>query len=163
MRATRAISVCAVLLTLASPYLGLAEPTRPSYSTLVVEYVGETDRYAPPVVISTSQEEGKWYKQHLFPEPGHFLVHVQVVPQSVLNEITELPLLKRALKSAKHVDDEPKTRNNVRFTAGVGHRHAQIMVDAQTSSKILKDILRIVDKYPDLKSELQEIEGHVRP
>ena len=125
MRATRAISVCAVLLTLASPYLGLAEPTCPSYSTLVVEYVGEMNRYAPPVVISTSQEEGKWYKQHLFPEPGHFLVHVQVVPPSVLNEITELPLLKRALESAKPMDDEPKAPQNVSFTAGIGHGHAQ--------------------------------------
>jgi len=61
------------------------------------------------------------------------------------------------------MDDEPKTTQNVRFTAGVGHHRAQIMVDAQTSTKILKDILRIVDKYPDLKSELQEIEDHVRP
>jgi len=85
------------------------------------------------------------------------------VPGSVLDEISELPLLKRALESAKPVDDEPKTRNNVRFTAGVGHRHAQIMVDAQTSPKILKDILRIVDKYPDLKSDLQEIDDHFRP
>jgi len=163
MRATRAISVCAVLLTLASPYLGLAEPTRPSYSTLVVEYVGETDRYTPPVVISTSQEEGKWYKQHLFPEPGHFLVHVQVVPQSVLNEITELPLLKRALESAKPVDDESKTPQNVSFTAGVGHNYAQIILEKQTSAKILKGIDKIVAKYPSLKNELQEIEGHVRP
>src|SRR5438874_759019 len=133
MRATRAISVCAVFLTLASPYLALAESLRPRYTTLIVEYVGETDRYAPPVVISTSQEEGKWYKQHLLPEPGDFLVHVQVVSPSVLNEITELPLLKRA-----PVDDEPKTPQNVRFTAGVGHRHAQIMMDAEMSTKILE-------------------------
>jgi len=163
MRATRAISVCAVFLTLASPYLALAESLRPRYTTLIVEYVGETDRYAPPVVISTSQEEGKWYKQHLFPEPGHFLVHVQVVPPSVLNEITELPLLKRALESAKPVDDEPKTAQSVSFTAGVGHDYAQIILDKQPRTKILKGILRIVDKYPDLKSELQEIEDHLRP
>ncbi|SRR6266496_1851337 len=161
MRATRAISVCAVFLTLASPYLALAESPRPRYTTLTVEFVGETERPVSPIVISTSSEEGEWYKQHF--SPLVFPVYVHVVPGSVLNEVSELPLLKRALKSAKHVDDEPKTRNNVRFTAGVGHRHAQIMVDAQTSSKILKDILRIVDKYPDLKSELQEIEDHVRP
>jgi len=118
------------------------------------------NRFIPPVVVSASSEEGEWYKQHLSPE---FPVYVQVVPASVLNEITHLPLLERALKSAKPMDDEPKTTQNVRFTAGVGHHRAQIMVDAQTSTKILKDILRIVDKYPDLKSELQEIEDHVRP
>ena len=85
------------------------------------------------------------------------------MPPSVLNEITELPLLKRALESAKPKDDEPKAPQNVSFTAGIGHVHAQIMVDAQTSTKILKDIDRIVAKYPSLKSELHEIEYHVRP
>jgi hypothetical protein len=75
----------------------------------------------------------------------------------------ESPLLKRALESAKPVDDKPRTRNNVRFTSGVGHDHLQIMVDAQTSTKILKNIVGIVAKYPTLKLELQEIEDHVRP
>jgi hypothetical protein len=163
MRATRAIYVCAVLLTVASPYLAFAEPARPSYTTLLVEFVGEMNRYVSPVVISTSPKEGKWYEQHLFSEPFQFPVYVEVVPTSVLNEITELPSLRRALQKAKPVDDKPKSRNNVEFTAGVGHRHAQILVDAETSTKILNDILRMVDKYPDLKSELKEIDDHVRP
>ena len=118
------------------------------------------NRFIPPVVVSASSEEGEWYKQHLSPE---FPVYVQVVPASVLNEITELPLLKRALESAKPVDDEPKTAQSVSFTAGVGHDYAQIILDKQPRTKILKGILRIVDKYPDLKSELQEIEDHLRP
>jgi hypothetical protein len=121
------------------------------------------DRPVPSVVISTSPEEGEWYKQHLVPELIRFLTHVHIVPVSVLNEITELPLLKRALESAKPADDEPKTPDNVRFTVGVGHDHVQIMVDAQTSTKVLKDLAGVVAKYPTLKSELQEIENHVKP
>jgi hypothetical protein len=74
-----------------------------------------------------------------------------------------LPLLNRALESAKPADDEPKTPDYVRFTAGVGHDHVQIMVDAQTSAKILKEIARVVAKYPSLKSELREIENRVTP
>jgi hypothetical protein len=158
----RAKLIIAALLWLALPSLGLAEPPRPSYTTLVVEFVGEMDRPVPSVVISTSSEEGEWYRQHLVPELIRFLTHVHIVPASVLNEITELPLLKRALESAKPADDEPKTPDNVRFTAGVDHDHVQIMVDAQTGAKILKDIGRVVAKYPTLKSELQEIENHVK-
>ena len=52
---------------------------------------------------------------------------------------------------------------DVRFTAGVGHDHVQIVVDDQTSTKILKDIAGVVAKYSDLKSELQEIEDQVKP
>jgi len=89
-------------------------------------------------------------------------VRVDHVPVSTLKEIAELPLLERVLQNAKRDDDEPKTPDNVRFTAGVGHDHVQIMVDAQTSAKVLQDIARVVAKYPTLKSELQEIENHVK-
>jgi len=159
----RPILVIAVLLSLSSPYLAFSEPPKPSRTTLVVEFVGEMDRPVSPVVISGSSEEGEWYKQHVLPEFYGFLVRVEVVPASVVNQITELPLLDRALENAKPVDDEPKTPDNVRFTAGVGHDHLQTMVDAQTSVKILKDIAGVVAKYPTLKSELQEIEDHVKP
>jgi hypothetical protein len=159
----RPILVIAVFLSLASPYLAFGEPPRPGCTTLVVEFVGEMDRPVSPVVISRSSEEGEWYKQHALPEFYGFLVRVEVVPGAVLNQITELPLLDRPLENAKPVDDQAKTPNNVRFTAGVGHDHVQIMVDAQTSAKILKDIARVVAKYPTLKSELQEIENHVKP
>jgi hypothetical protein len=112
----RTILAIAVLLALASPCLASAESPRPRYTTLIVEYVGETDRLAPPVSITTSEEEGKWYRQHLLPQSDHLLVHVQVVPQSVLNEITGLPLVKRALESAKPVVDELNTAQSVSFS-----------------------------------------------
>jgi hypothetical protein len=157
------IFVIAVLLSLASPYPPLSEPPRPRYTTLAVEFVGEMDRPVFTVVIGTSLEEGEWYKKNLFQEVIRPFGNVHVVPASVLNEITVLPLLKRALEDAKTTDEEPKTPDNVRFTAGVGHDHVQIMVDAQTSTKILKDIAGVVGKYPTLKNELQEIENHVKP
>jgi hypothetical protein len=72
-------------------------------------------------------------------------------------------LLKGGLESAKPVDEEPKTPNNVRFSAGVGHDHVEIMVDAQTAAKILKDIASVVAKYPALTRDLQVIESHVKP
>jgi hypothetical protein len=154
----RANLVIATLLWLASSSLGLQ--LDPKYTTLVVEYAGEQDRYVFPVVISVSSEEGEWYKQHLWPEPDLHLAHVQVVPQSTLNEITELPLLECQLKRG---DDEPKTLMDVSFTAGVGHDHVQIIVTDQTSAKILKDIAGVVAKYSDLNSELQEIADQVHP
>jgi hypothetical protein len=158
----RVILAITVLLTVVFLELALAEPPRPKYTTLVVEFVGEMDRPVPPIVISTSSQEGEWYKQH-FSSVVIFPIYVQVMPRSVLSEITELPLLKRALEGAKPSDEKPKSLNNVRFTAGVGHHHVQTMVDSQTSSEILKNILRGLDKYPDLQSELQEIDDHVRP
>ena len=159
----RPILVIAVLLGLALAHLAFGQAPRPSYTTLVVEFVGEMDRPVPSVMISTSSEEGEWSRQHLVPELIRFLTHVHIVPASVLNEVTELPVLERALASAKPADEEPKTIQNVRLTAGVGHDHVQIMLDAQTSTKILNDIARVVGKFPTLKSELQEIENRVKP
>jgi hypothetical protein len=155
--------VIVALLWLVSSPIGIAGQPEPRYTTLVVEYVGEQDRYVPPVVISASSEEGEWYKQHLCPELWGGLAAIYVVPVSVLNEITESPLLKHQLERAKPVDDEPKTLMDVSFTAGVGHDHVQIIVTDQTSAKILKDIAGVVAKYSDLKSELQEIADKVNP
>jgi hypothetical protein len=154
----RAILAIAIFLALVSPHPGFAESPRPRHTTLVIQYSGEViGGPALPVVITTSQEEGEWYRQQL-PELDRFLVHVNVVPQSVLNEITQLPSLKRALENAKSVDNESKTNQNARFTAGAGHDHVQIILDKQPSMKILKGIDRIVARYPSLKSKLQELE-----
>ena len=157
----RPILVIAIVLRLASPSLGFAERPRPNYTTLVVQFVGESDRPIFPIVISTSQEEGEWYRQHLFQKPILAFVNVDIVPVSTLHEITELPLLKRGLKGAKPAVEEPKTTPTVQFIAGAGHDYGQIMLDAQTSVKILEDIAKCVAKYPTLKSEIQEVENRI--
>jgi hypothetical protein len=156
----RAKLVIAAIFWLVSSPIGIAGQSEPRYTTLVVEYAGEQDRYIFPVVISSSSDEGEWYRQQLWPKGGDALAFVGVVPQSVLNEIAELPLLKCQLKRG---DNEDKTLMDVSFTAGVGHDHLQIIVDDQTSAKILKDIAGVVAKYSDLKSELQAIADQVKP
>jgi len=155
----RATLVFAALLWLAWTSLGFAEGPRPNHTTLVVEFVGEMDRPVFPSVISTSSEEAEWYKQQLFKEPIGVFVNVAIVPASVLDEITELPLLRRALERAKPAEEEPKTTPTVRFLAGAGHDYVQIMLDARTSMKILLDIDKHVAKYPALESEIREIEN----
>lgn len=159
----RTILAIAVLLALASPYRGHAESPRPRYTTLVIRYAGEViGGPAPPVVITMSQEEGEWYIQHVLPEVSGSFAEVQVVPQSVLNAITELPLLKRALDKAKPVDNELKTNQNARFTVGVAHEHVQIIVDKEPGAKILKGIERIAAKYPSLKAGLHQLEYQLK-
>jgi hypothetical protein len=109
VKTMRAILAVSLLFTLASPYLGYVESPRPKYTTLVIQYTGDViGGPVPPVVITTSQEEGEWYSQHVLPQVSGSFAEVQVVPQSVVNEITELPLLKLALHRAKPVDDESK-------------------------------------------------------
>ena len=85
----RAILAIAVLLALASPYPAFGGSLRPRYTTLIVEYTGATiGRPAPAVVITTSQIEGEWYKQYFSEDLAFLIAEVQVVPQSVLNQIT---------------------------------------------------------------------------
>lgn len=156
--------IITALLWLALSCRALADSARPKYTTLIVEYTGEViTAPATPVVITTSQEEGEWYKQHLSPNVGNFLVRIQVVPQSVLNEITELPLLKRALERAKPVDEEfNKTHQSARFTAGIGRDHSQIVLGKQPGTKILKDIERIAARYPSLRTRLHALENQLK-
>jgi hypothetical protein len=159
----RAILVIAALLSLALTFLGFAEGPRPNYTTLVVEFVGEMDRPVFPIVISTSFEEGEWYRQNLFQKPTRLFADVDIVSASTIKDITELPLLKRGLEDAKPTDDEePKSTPTVRFIAGVGHDHAQIMLDAETSMKILLAIDKHVAKYSMLQKQIQEVENCIK-
>lgn len=147
---------------------GLAQKAPRRYTTLVIEYTGvESIRAVFPVIITTSQEEGEWYGQHLHPNDkwGFYDAgpYIQVVPQSVLDEITGLPLLKPALKRARMIEEhlpgnnEPKTDQNWTFSAGVGHDYASIIVDEQPSMKIMKSIERITAKYPLVKEGLRQV------
>ena len=157
-----------IFLTFASPDLGFAESPRPRYTTVVIEYTGARLTAVLPVVITTSQEEGEWYRQrfeygqHFGPDVAFELPYIQVVPQSVLNEITGLPLLKPALKRGRmieeHLPGKPETDQNVTFSVGVGHDYASIIVDKQPSTKILKSIEKIAVKYPSLEAGLHQVE-----
>lgn len=150
---------------------GLAQKAPRRYTTLVIEYTGvESIRAVFPVIITTSQEEGEWYGQHLHPNDkwGFYDAgpYIQVVPQSVLDEITGLPLLKPALKRARmieeHLPGKPEMDQNATFSAGVGHDYASITLDKQLSMKILKGVERIAAKYPSLKAELRQLEYHLK-
>jgi len=153
---------------------GLAQKVPPRYTTLVIKYTGETITAALPIIVTTSQEEGEWYRQH-FEYGQHFgpdvafeLAYIQVVPQSVLDEITGLPSLRPALERARMIEghllgnNEPKTAQNATFSAGVGHYYSSINVDKQPSMKILKGIERIAAKYPALKAGLHQLEYHLK-
>jgi hypothetical protein len=147
----------AAILGLAWPISITAEHPPSSYSTLVVEYVGEQDRPIGAAVISASREEGEWYKENLYKEGSWNLAEVFVVPRSTLVRITELPLLKRELQRATRNEEMPHRPLNVRFVVGVGHDHKEIMLDAPTSAEILRDIAKRVSKYPGLESQIQEV------
>ena len=147
---------------------GLAQKAPPRYTTLVIAYTGEQTTISLPIIITTSQEEGEWYRQYLLRHDLAFEVtpYIQVVPQLVLNEMTGLPLLKPALKRApiieEHLPGKPETDQNATFSAGVGHDYASIIVDKQPSIKILKGIDGTAARYPLLKEGLRQVEYHLK-
>ena len=51
----------------------------PEYSTIVVDYVGKTDRPIFPIIVSSSAEEAEWYRQKLFSDPVTTFVNVYSV------------------------------------------------------------------------------------
>jgi hypothetical protein len=163
----------AVFVWLSLSVTGTAQKRSARCTTLVVEYTGEhISRSSLPVIITTSQEEGEWYRQH-FEYGQHFgpdvafeLAYIQVVPQSVLDEMTGLPLVKPALKRARtieeHLPGKPETGQNATFSAGVGHDYAPITVDKQPSMKILKGIEGIAARYPLMRERLRQIDHDLK-
>lgn len=159
MHCLKMLSAVAILAMTWVVALAFSQQTRPRYTTLVVQFVGEMDRPVSPIVISTTSDEAEWYKQQLFKKPIGVLVDTEVVPTSVLNKIAGVPLLSRALERAKPEEEESRTTPTVRFVAGRGRDYAQIVLDAQTSTKILANIDKHVTNYPELQGQIREIES----
>lgn len=133
-----------------------AEHLESRYSTLVVEFVGEVDRPVFTTVISTSREEGEWYKEALYKGTSRDFVDVFVVPRSTLADITELPLLKRELRRATPNGELHIRSPRIRFVVGTGHDHKEIALDEPTSAAILRDIDKRVSKYPEIESHIRD-------
>ncbi len=153
----------AIVTLLCFAFSSVRGGSQPNYTTLIIEFVGEMDKPVFPIVISTSSGEAEWYRQNLFQGSTRIFANVDVMSASALKEIAELPVLKRALENARPTDDrEPKSTPTVRFTAGVGHDHTQIMLEAQTSAKILVGIDSLVAQYPALQSQIQEVESRIK-
>jgi len=157
----RATLVIALILLFPLPFSGGPVHSESSYTTLVIEYIGKSDRPLFPIVISASTEEGEWYRQHLSNDLLQDFIDVNVVQASTLKEITDLPLFKGSLARPTYTD-HPVTTPTVRFLLGVGYDHTETKVDAQTGLTILVAIDRYIAKYPRLGSELSEVEHRVR-
>ena len=145
------------ILGLAWPFATTAEPTPSGYSTLVVQFVGEMDRPVFTTVISTSREEGAWYRETLYKRGRRDFVDVFVIPKSVLARIIEVPQLTRELKRATPNEESPIRSTRIRFVVGTGHDHKEVMLDEPTSATILRDIAERVSKYPGIESHIQEV------
>jgi hypothetical protein len=144
-------------------WLVLPLPAQPvsGYRTLVIEYIGPTNRPSFPIIISTSSKEGEWYRHHLFPDPIDIFARVNIVKASTLKDITDLQLLKGSLD--RRVSAEVSiSRPTLKFVAGAGDDHTEATVDAQTGLKILLALDRYIAEYPKLRSDLSEVERRVR-
>jgi hypothetical protein len=150
-----AVSAAVVGLTCLSSIATQHTPSR--YSTLVVEYVGEQDRLIDKVIITTSTGEGEWHKENLYSGSSLDFVDVFLIPKSTLDEITNLPLLDRELRTATRYEEVPHRPVNVRFVVGIGHDHEEVMLDAPTSAKILRDIAKRISSYPELENQIWEV------
>ena len=64
---TMAVAITIVLAAVVSPKMH-AKPDS-GYTTVVLEYIGKTNRPISPIIISSSAEEAQWYRRKLFSDP----------------------------------------------------------------------------------------------
>jgi len=150
----------ALLLTLPLPHLQGKEHPAAAYSTLVIEYAGRTDRPVFPIIITSSEKEGDWYREHLFTDVARTFTRVNVVQTSTMSNIARISLLRNGLERPTAPPDHPKAPT-VRFVGGAGQRYADTILEAQTAMTVLGAIEEHVADYPDLLNDLSQIDRYL--
>src|SRR5260221_173684 len=55
-------------------------------ATVVIEYVGKSDRPIFPIIISSSNNEAEWYRKKLFGDPISEFAHIDIVKKAIRKE-----------------------------------------------------------------------------
>jgi len=129
------------------------------YTTVVVEYVGKSDRPIFPIIISSSRKEAEWYRDKLFADPVSSFTHIYIVPKAALKKISDIPLPKGDLSRSRF--DAPTTAPILRLVMGMGHDSKEVTIGAQDSVALLGKIKEFVSEYRLLIAQLSEVEGRM--
>lgn len=135
-------------------------------ATVVIEYVGKSDRPIFPIIISSSNNEAEWYRKKLFGDPISEFAHIDIVKKATLKEISGI-LSEKADFSRPIASDRPRTAPTIKLVAAIEHDFKESSIGPEDSIVILGEIKNRVSKYPLLVRHLSEVEGplnqHLKP
>ena len=153
---TMAVAITIVLAAVVSPKMH-AKPDS-GYTTVVLEYIGKTNRPISPIIISSSAEEAQWYRHKLFSDQISTLTSVYIVKETTWKDVMDIPFPKADLKQPS-ADDGPITAPMLKLVLAKGHDFREAAIGAEESFLILDEIKQWVAKYQLLVRRLSEVEG----
>lgn len=134
--------------------------SKPVYTTVVIDYVGKTDRPVFPIIISSSVDEAEWCKQKLFSDPVSTFAHVYIVRESTLKKVAGIPLPSGEAKSPNS-GEGPSTAPTLRLVLATGHDFKEVTVEVGESVSLLSEIEKRAAEYPPLVEQLSDIGGRM--
>jgi hypothetical protein len=134
--------------------------SKPPVSTVVITYVGKSDRPVFPIVVSSSAEEAEWYKSKLFTDPVASFAHVYVVRRTVWTQIKAIRMLRGDVKQSSS-DDLQRTSPTLEVIVASGHDSKTLTIQAEDAITFLSDVKACVPSYPSLVHYLSEMEARM--
>ena len=133
---------------------------KPTYTTVIIDYIGKTDRPVFPVIISSSADEAKWYKEKLFIDPVAAFAARYIVRESTMKAITGIPLPKSGSKR-QDTDDRSRTSPALELVIANRHDFQEVTLEVADSVSFLSEFKKRVSQYPPLIERLSDIEGRM--
>jgi hypothetical protein len=94
-----AVAITFVLAAVLNPSIH-AKPDS-GYTTVVIEYIGKTNRPIFPIIISSSAEEAQWYRQKLFSDPISTFASVYIVEETTWKDVVDILFPKADFEATK--------------------------------------------------------------
>jgi hypothetical protein len=134
-----------------------AQPTS-GYTTVVIEYVGKSNRPIFPIIISSSNNEAEWYTKKLFGDPISEFAHIDIVKKATLKEISGI-LSQKVDFTRPIASDRPSMAPTIKLVAAIEDDFKETIIGTEDSVVIVGEIKKHVPRYPLLVGQLSDLEG----
>lgn len=128
--------------------------------TVVMQFVGESDRLIFPVIIGTSREDAETFRKHVFVGSYFEYAHVDIVSSSAMEHICGLPQIRREIEKTSSAQSNTNIAG-LRVSVKVSEREIVTLLTNVEGSAFLESVESTLASYPEVEAKLSEIHSHL--
>jgi hypothetical protein len=132
----------------------------PEYSTVIVRYMGKSDRPFPTTIISTSTKEAEWYRNELCGDPESLFTQITILRKTTMRKLGNV-LQEDSVRNRFFSADKPKTEPALDIVFGLGRKHSEVAISANDSIMILTELKKCVPNYRSLMEQLSTVQDQM--
>jgi hypothetical protein len=158
---TRKISMIVFILFVLAIAHNAKSQERPGYSALVIQYVGESDAYVVPIIISDSKAGADWCRTSVLKKYESVLTHNYVVSTSLMADLIAEAETYRGTPQQAAKKKTPNTWDTVLITVVTPDNTRAFPLPADPGISLVGGLKALSKGEEALRSDLSNFVGRI--